>query len=80
MTKYYVSCGYLNQLVTASNQLHACIKAFRKMAQDKQFGELMDKTMRVSERGFAEHDDDYVCYTKDIVHIIYHKANGEGIE
>lgn len=67
--KYYVSCGE-ERIVTASSPRKAAIEFFKRIE-----GAGLSNRIKVSERGFAEHDDDIWFNTGEIVLAMYEDAN-----
>jgi len=73
--KYYVSCGNKQILLMAASDMQACMLFFRYIDNDIPGG-----VVRVSERGFAEHEDDFVVITETVIRFIVLASDEENFK
>jgi hypothetical protein len=62
--KLYVSCGDVKDVLEASTEIQACIKAMQRL---KAAPRVLQHYFRVSQRGFNEHDDDVFIDTVTVI-------------
>ncbi len=70
MTKYYVGCGHIKEVVLAGNPIQAAIKAIQRISGPT----MVTDVIAISERGldFDTHEpgEDFLMRTADVIHIM----------
>ncbi len=73
MNKFYVSTGPHQILVLAHSDVHASIKALRKLFSREipEEGTVLGFYVVVSQRGFDQHEDDTIFSTYKVVQLMW---------
>ena len=79
MSKYYVSCGEEKTILNASTSIQAAVLGLRKIILQSKKEELtMPVEVRVSQRGWEEHQDDFILDTCVALAILYLAREEDG--
>lgn len=78
MNKYYISCGGHERIVLGYTALQACVKSFPWFVEQGKGH--VGLVMRVSERGFAVHEDDIDYEVGIILKLIMLNADFDGVK
>ena len=79
MAKYYVICGEENTVLQASTQQQAAILGFQKIIKESEKEEFeIPLEVRVSQRGWEEHEDDFIMNTFMVIALLYLMREDDG--
>jgi len=79
MSKYYVNCGEEKTVLIASTPTQAAVLGLRKIILESKKEEFaMPVELRVSQRGWEEHQDDFILDTYVALAILYLAREEDG--